>query len=130
MNEEKESAPEETTKAISLEVGEETVEEEVPSLTMKDFRWLKKSNYEEERKKYSTTYVLKHKTGKVAELKASTPFHACQMIKWKPNQCKVIDVREDESGSDSLDKADPIFSNKGLMGAIRSTATSTPSSVI
>ena len=112
MNEEKPVAEEKTVDAVpqsaSLEMDDPRAEEqEDPKeragmyLTPKDYSWLRKTNYEEERRKYNTTFVLQHKKfpTKIVELKGATAVHACNFIHWKPQQVRLLEVRKDSSKS-------------------------------
>jgi len=69
-------------------------------LTQKDYHWLKKTGYNEQRRKFPKMFVLQHKKypAKIVELRAATAAHACNFIHWKPNQVRVLEVREDDSG--------------------------------
>jgi benzoyl-CoA reductase/2-hydroxyglutaryl-CoA dehydratase subunit BcrC/BadD/HgdB len=60
---------------------------------MKDEKSLKKSNYHKNKDKYKNTYVIRNtKTKLISEIKAVSPFHACTMIGWKPNQTRVMET--------------------------------------
>ncbi len=74
-----------------------TSKEKVPSGydMEKDTRSLKASRYGEIKDKFSTTFVIKNKkTGMIVELKAASSTHACKLIGWRPNNVKLIEVRE------------------------------------
>lgn len=69
----------------------------VETLSRKDYKWLQKSHYNEEKTRWNKTFVLQHKNhpAKVVELKAATAVHACSYIHWKPKQVRVLEIRED-----------------------------------
>lgn len=68
-------------------------EVEVP-LTWREGRALKKAKYDKIASKFNTAFVLKNKkTGQVAEVRAASSFHACNIIGWKPNKVKVIETK-------------------------------------
>lgn len=87
-------------------------EEEIPPLTYKEMRALKRSKYAEVANKFKKIFLLKNKrTGQIVEIRAASAFHACNFIGWKPNRVKVLEQREekvveDESkgSSDNSDK--------------------------
>jgi hypothetical protein len=101
-----------------LEVGEEKKEEiKRPVLIdRKDYSYLKKNKYEEQRKKWKKTFVLQHlkHPDKVVELRAASSFHACTMIHWKPNQVRVVSVVEDAI-NDVVDNVKDFVNKKGLV---------------
>ena len=86
----------------ALEVGDHGKVQDDPKahsgmhLSKKDYGWLRKTEYEEKRWQYKKTFVLQHKKypSKVVELRAATAVQACRFIHWKPNQVRVIEVRE------------------------------------
>ena len=85
------------------------VEQEYPSLTWKEARALQKSNYYKVKDKYNTAYILQNKkTLQVAEIQATSSFHACTMIGWKPHKTKVIDVISVKERQEIIDE----FGNK------------------
>lgn len=67
------------------------------TLDRKDYSWLKKTDYLRNKEKWSKTFVIQHKKypGKIAEIKAASAVHACSFIHWKPNQVRLLEVRED-----------------------------------
>lgn len=70
---------------------EKEEKEEIPPLTYKEGRALKRSRYSEIANKFNTAYVLKNtKTGQIVEIRAASSFHACNLIGWKPNRVVVM----------------------------------------
>lgn len=66
-------------------------------ITNKDLRNLKRNKYEKIRANFSESYVIKNKkTGQIVEIKAANSYHACTLIGWRPQNCKVIDVIKSE----------------------------------
>lgn len=66
-------------------------------LTYKEMKSLQKSRYEDIAKnpKFKKTYLLRNnKTGQMAEIRASSSFHACNIIGWKANKVTVIKETE------------------------------------
>jgi len=65
----------------------------------KDYKYLKKNKYDQVRQQFTKTFVLQHKhnKNKIVELRAASAAHACKLIHWKPNQVKLLAVKEDES---------------------------------
>jgi len=71
--------------------------EEIPPLTHKEMKALKRSRYEEVRHRFNTAYVIKNiKTGQVAEIRAASPVHAANLIGWRPNKVKVLEQKVSE----------------------------------
>jgi hypothetical protein len=112
------SEKEEKPVATILEVGsekEEKIEEkkESPGITIdgKDYKYLKKNKYDEVRQKFTKTFVLQHKQNKnkIVELRAASATHACKLIHWKPNQVKLLAIKEDET-SDVIDSIHSAYS--------------------
>jgi hypothetical protein len=67
------------------------------SLTLKEFKSLKKHKYQEKSSNYKKSFILKNvKTGKIVEIKADTSYQASKMIGWKPKQSKVLQVIDNE----------------------------------
>ncbi len=79
-------------KDITAHSGDE--ETRVPLIDEKDMKNLKKSKYEQMSSKWSKVYVLQHKTGKVVELKAASPLHACKMIGWRHRHVKILSEKD------------------------------------
>lgn len=76
----------------STGVKEET--KEIPPLTFKEMKALKRSRYQESimnNSMFKKSYVLfNKKTGQMAEIRAASSFHACNIIGWKKNQVRLI----------------------------------------
>ncbi|MCK9435374.1 MAG: hypothetical protein M0R32_11355 [Candidatus Cloacimonetes bacterium] len=85
---------------IKKDVTAHSADEEtrIPLLDEKDMKNLRHSNYEKLSSKWSKVYVIQHKNGKVAELKAASPVHACKMIGWRPRHIKVLSERDIVAG--------------------------------
>ena len=69
------------------------------ALDGKDQKWLKKNKYNEICNRFSKIFVLQNKKhpSKIAELRAASPVHACSLIHWKPNQVRIIEIKEVET---------------------------------
>lgn len=100
------SGKEEKPAATILEVGADKNEEtekkrESPGITIdgKDYKYLKKNKYDQVRQKFTKTFVLQHKLNKnkIVELRAASATHACKLVHWKPNQVRLLAVKEDET---------------------------------
>lgn len=62
-------------------------------ITNKDLRNLKRNKYEAVRDVSSQAYIIRNKkTGQIVEIRALSAFHACNLIGWRPKNCKVVDV--------------------------------------
>jgi hypothetical protein len=78
---------------------------EVPSITWKEYKALKKAKYDKIRDKYDTAYVIQNKkTGQAVEIRAASAFMACKIIGWKYKQCKLIETKNVEEATPSTDK--------------------------
>ena len=77
---------------------EKVVDNKRLKLTNKELASLKRNKYDRIMNNFSKSYVLANiKTGKVVEIKASSSYHACNMIGWRPKNTRVlkeIDKRE------------------------------------
>jgi len=66
-------------------------------LTWKEERALKKARYNEIFPKFKKAYVLRNKrTGQIAEIRAASSFHACNIIGWKMRKVEVLEIKEVE----------------------------------
>ena len=87
------------TKLLTEEDSIEKVEEkeEVPPLTWREAKALKRSRYEEKiahNDKFTKFYTIRNKkTNQVVELRAATPLHACNIIGWRLKKIQVLNVR-------------------------------------
>jgi hypothetical protein len=69
---------------------EEEEPEEIPELNAKDYKNLRNNKYAESQDKHPDVYILRHKSGKVAELHAISEVHACSLIGWRPRQVTLL----------------------------------------
>lgn len=62
----------------------------------KDMKNLIKNKYEDVKNKYNKIFVLQHKfnENKIVELRAATSTQACKFIHWKPQQVRVLQVKD------------------------------------
>jgi hypothetical protein len=93
-------APKEVSEeeAKDTEPSQEDSKEEIPPLTYKEMKALKKSRYEKIASKFNKAYVLKNKrTGQIVEIRAINAFHACNIIGWKKNKVKVLEEKDVEN---------------------------------
>lgn len=78
-------------------------------ITKKDFTNLKRNDYERVREKYKTNYVIENlKTKQIVELTAASSVHACNLIGWRPKNCRIIDVVKREENQDSITNNDEV----------------------
>ena len=71
----------------------ETQEQFQPNpLSRREMKYLKKNRYMEikDNPEYKDFILFNKKTGQMVEIKASSSFHACKIIGWKPNQVRLI----------------------------------------
>jgi len=73
-------------------------------LTWKEAKALKRSRYEEKiahNDKFKKAYIIRNRrTNQVVELRAASPFHAANIIGWKPSKVEIIGVKDIESPLD------------------------------
>jgi len=75
----------------------EEEKEEVPPLTMREMKYLKRARYGEIAGKFNKAFVLKNRrTGQIAEIRAVSSFHACNIIGWKPNRVVLLETKDIE----------------------------------
>jgi hypothetical protein len=71
---------------------------EIPPLTYKEMKYLKRSRYETDvmnNPKFKKAYLLKNiRTGQMAEIRAASSFHACNIIGWKVNRVVVMSEKD------------------------------------
>lgn len=80
-------------------------------LSKKEVANLKRNGYEQAMRLFKETYViLNKKTGMVVEMKAASSTHACNMIGWRPKNCKLmkVEVREEPKEKVSALSQSPI----------------------
>lgn len=76
-------------------VKEEEKTEEIPPITFRELKALKKARYDKIFNKFKTAYLLKNtKTGQIVEIRAASSFHACNIIGWRKNHVAVISTKE------------------------------------
>ena len=60
-------------------------------------KYLKRANYEKiaNNPKFKNAYLIQNKrTGQMAEIRAASAYHACNIIGWKANKVQVLQERE------------------------------------
>ena len=90
-----EKAPESVTTATTEEKDVEFPQP--PPLGYREMKYLKRANYEKivANPKFTHSYLLQNKrTGQMAEIKAASAYHACNIIGWKANKVQVIMEKE------------------------------------
>lgn len=90
-----EKAPESVTTATTEEKDVEFPQ--TPPLGYREMKYLKRANYEKivANPKFTHSYLLQNKrTGQMAEIKAASAYHACNIIGWKANKVQVIMKKE------------------------------------
>ena len=74
---------------------------QAPSLTYKEQKSLKKSDYAAKKDKFPKTFLIKNKkNGRMAEINGFSAFQACGNIGWRPRHCIVIETK-DNAGNKS-----------------------------
>jgi len=88
---------------VMREAIREDAKKEENSIGYKEFKALKKSNYDVNKNKYSMTYVLQHKKTKaIVEIKAVSELSAVKTIGWRPRHTILLEKIEDEKKEDNL----------------------------
>jgi hypothetical protein len=68
-------------------------EQNKPHITLKEFKALKRSNYDKISSKFQYSYVIRNKkNGMVVEVKAASSLHAANIIGWRPRHTELIEV--------------------------------------
>jgi len=89
-----EAAAEESPPVTATVTDQLEEEEEIPPLTYKEARALKKARYDKVAPKFNTAYLLKNiRTGQIVELRAASSTHACNIIGWKPRKVRVLETK-------------------------------------
>lgn len=84
-----ESAPQPFKKSIA----EMEEQQRQPTISMKEFKSLKRADYDKIVEKYPLAYVIRNKkTGLVVQIQAASSYHACKIIGWRPRQVELIEV--------------------------------------
>lgn len=74
-------------------IAEMEEEQRQPTITIKELKALKRARYSDIANKFRYAYVLRNKkTGLVVELRAASSLHACNMIGWRKNNARLIEV--------------------------------------
>ena len=74
--------------------------EEIPPLTYREMKALKRSKYAVEGKKFTKSFLLRNKrTGQIAEIRAASSLHACNFIGWKANRVQILETKDLEDTS-------------------------------
>jgi hypothetical protein len=85
--------PNDNVKDVTLSNSKEEVEE-TPPLTQKEMRALHVARYEDkiaQNPKFKKLYLIKNrKTKQIAEIRAASSFHACNIIGWRPNNVVLL----------------------------------------
>jgi len=106
-----ESAPQPFKKSIA-----DMEEHQHPNISMKEFKALKRSNYDKISDKFQYAYILQNKkNGMVVEIRAASSVHACNIIGWRPKNTKLIEVIDTKKKVNAEDVTDvtneEIFTN-------------------
>lgn len=77
-----------------------------PTLSIKEFRALKRAKYDKIADNFQYAYVIKNKkTGVIVEVRAATSLHACNIIGWRPRHVQLIEVI-DTKKKEEVDKTE------------------------
>jgi len=75
--------------------GKEVDADEIPPLTMKEIKALKRARYEDTANNFNKAYVIQNKrTGQIVEIRAASSVHAANIIGWRPRHVNLIEVKE------------------------------------
>jgi len=79
------------TVTSEIVVEEPKEEKKAVPLGYREAKYLKKARYDKIAPKFNTAYVLKNiKTNQIAEIRAASSFHACNLIGWNKNKVVVV----------------------------------------
>ena len=108
-------------------VKEEPEVKEPPPLTIREAKYLKRSRYETKIRNnpiYKKMFVIENKrTGQIVQLRASTAYHACNIIGWKARKVRVI-MEEDIPDPQEAPQADAVEIKEIKRDAIPETTAS------
>jgi len=90
--------PSESPSQVQSQEIQQEKPKEIPPLTFKEMKALKRSRYQEDimnNTKFKKAYLLVNKkTGQMAEIRAASSCHACNIIGWKHNHVRLISERD------------------------------------
>jgi hypothetical protein len=79
-------------------------EEQIPPLTHREMKALKRSRYEQSAPKWNEVFVIQNKrTKQIAELRAMSAVHAANLIGWRPRQVKLLERKMAEDHSEPVE---------------------------
>lgn len=79
-------------------------EEQIPPLTFREMKALKRSRYEQNAPKWKEVFVIQNKrTKQIAELRAMSAYHAANLIGWRPRQVKLLERKMAEDHSEPVE---------------------------
>ena len=88
----------------------ETKEEhqEPPPLTFREMKALKRAKYDPVKSPFKQSFLLgNNKTGQVAEIRAASSVHACNIIGWRPNKVTLLETRIiEDATAESVSQSD------------------------
>lgn len=91
-------------------------------VTKKDLANLKRNKYDKIMNQFKDAFVIQNKkTGQIVEIRALNSFHACNLIGWRPKNCKVIDVVVGEEKTPSQENNNVMVSPNEKEASIQNT---------
>lgn len=91
-------------------------------VTKKDLANLKRNKYDKIMTQFKDAYVIQNrKTGQIVEIRALNSFHACNLIGWRPKNCKVIDVVKGEETKPSQENNNVMVEENEKKASIQNT---------
>ena len=109
----KEVSPADITATTVDKNSSEEDEVQIPPITWREIKALRKAKYDQTNTKFDTAYVLLNKrTGQIVEINACSDIQACNIIGWKPRKVKVLEVKDVSKAKE--EKAEEITESLGV----------------
>ena len=104
-----------TAATVDTNSSEEQEDIQIPPITWREIKHLKKAKYDQTNNKFDNSYVILNKrTGQIVEINACSPVHACNIIGWKPRKVKVLEVKD--AKAEIADKPEEVTESLGATG--------------
>ena len=102
-----------TATTVDKNSSDEPEEVQVPPITWKEIKALKRARYDQTNNKFDNSYVLLNKrTGQIVEINACSDIHACTIIGWKPRKVQVLEIKD----VSKEEKAEEVTESLGTTG--------------
>jgi hypothetical protein len=77
-----------------------------PTISKREIAALKRARYDKIQNKFRYGFVIQNmKNGLVVEIRATSAFHACNIIGWRPKNTRVIEIIDNEKNEEGKESA-------------------------